>query len=1053
MRFVAESFAVSQLIKGTDRPSPYTRTVPISVTAVAYGRAATEHLSEQLSLLQSEDQFRRVDVVVNSPTAARALRRTIARGAGASVNVHVGLLADRARVIAEQALLASGRRRLTRSALTLVARDVVTELFPAHHLGHLLAQAEIIRCYGDLRRRMPEAIDRLAAAGIRQRDLGRVLVHLRERLAPYFFDDLDVLSSACQLLATKDILCSPTILHLPVGLSEEEVRFIAALSGATEVAVNLGQTGDRESDRYARRLLTSLERHGATCEIPDAQGESRNKPMFPSALSPLHFDVSRDSFIVAPDVESEVDHALRLVVEQLALGTAPQEIALAYTRRDPYADMLVGALDRSGIPFHGPSAHQLLTTGPARFLLCALGQNGAIYKRDTLLELAALSVSGIDGPGVVGEWDRVSRFTGLTEAEPNLWQATLREQSERSSRALVDESHERRSRARRSMRAAESFARFVALIGAEHEQMNALQSWEAIASWCENLLDRFWECDTTNAPADLVRERADVSGALRELARLDDIAPHPSLESFRVAFEAAMIRPSAPHGLGSVGVLLAPIDQVPGLDLELLVVLGAVEGHFPPREAPSPLLETSDRETIGFRDYDRDELASAGRLLVSAALRSARSSVVSVARVDDATGQPQAPSRLVAGWPSSKAPAAQEKLRLVARGALVPIGLDELETAVIADVGARSPGELFGHHLVRSSKLTDRLSLSVSRDLARFDRYSGRIARDGLTTALETRAIGPTTLETYAHCPFRYFSAHLLGIERVDAPERRFSIDPRDRGSLAHEVLERFVSSLLESPELDDESERELLASITASVFDRYERRGLTGKNVLWRYERRRLIALLEAERVADRARRHQLERIPIAVEHRFGYGDSPPVCISAGEHNVYFHGMIDRIDRDAHGRLFVTDYKTGQARGSESLDADPVARGRLLQLPVYALAAKAAFSPEERAEVSAAYRLLDRDGEERSVVLDNSTAERLSNVLETLVTGIERGIFPYHPGEVQNGTSENCRFCDFDVLCPSDRVRFWDLNRETADLVPYVALADGALTQSGGPT
>ena len=48
--------------------------------------------------------------------------------------------------------------------------------------------------------------------------------------------------------------------------------------------------------------------------------------------------------------------------------------------------------------------------------------------------------------------------------------------------------------------------------------------------------------------------------------------------------------------------------------------------------------------------------------------------------------------------------------------------------------------------------------------------------------------------------------------------------------------------------------------------------------------------------------------------------------------------GFADRIDLTDDGSVIVIDYKTGSARNFGGLDEDPVARGKLLQLPSTAL-------------------------------------------------------------------------------------------------------------------
>src|SRR5205814_3703873 len=118
------------------------------------------------------------------------------------------------------------------------------------------------------------------------------------------------------------------------------------------------------------------------------------------------------------------------------------------------------------------------------------------------------------------------------------------------------------------------------------------------------------------------------------------------------------------------------------------------------------------------------------------------------------------------------------------------------------------------------------------------------------------------------------------------------------------------------------------------------------------------------------------------------------------------FGGRVDRIDRSADGRkLVVLDYKTGSDRNYTVIDAeheehDIVARGELLQLPIYALAARAQFPDAEAAE--AYYWFVGQRGaiDMKGGPIDDVAAERFESVVRTIVDGIEEGLFPARPGD-----------------------------------------------------
>jgi RecB family exonuclease len=222
-------------------------------------------------------------------------------------------------------------------------------------------------------------------------------------------------------------------------------------------------------------------------------------------------------------------------------------------------------------------------------------------------------------------------------------------------------------------------------------------------------------------------------------------------------------------------------------------------------------------------------------------------------------------------------------------------------------------------------------------------------------------------------------------------------------------------------------------------VFGRYERLGRTGKRVLWELERRRLLRMLERERVEDERRVATTGRRPLVVEHVFGIGDAPAVTVQIGSRPVAFRGRIDRIDTVPASGLAVVDYKTGRADEFRRLRDDPVDRGRHLQLPIYAFAAQAAYPAAAADGITAAFRFVGQGSEEVEFVLDAAGSARFEEALGTILDQITAGLFPYHPGA--NG--ENCRFCDFDGLCPSSRASNWERARRAPGLAGYVALAE----------
>jgi hypothetical protein len=73
---------------------------------------------------------------------------------------------------------------------------------------------------------------------------------------------------------------------------------------------------------------------------------------------------------------------------------------------------------------------------------------------------------------------------------------------------------------------------------------------------------------------------------------------------------------------------------------------------------------------------------------------------------------------------------------------------------------------------------------------------------------------------------------------------------------------------------------------------------------------------------------------------------------------------------------------------------------------------------------------------------LDSDRLEAVEEFLRGLATTVARGVFPPNPGnESLSSFSSNCRFCDFDIVCPAERVGIWMRKCSAPEYDPYVSL------------
>jgi ATP-dependent helicase/nuclease subunit B len=88
-------------------------------------------------------------------------------------------------------------------------------------------------------------------------------------------------------------------------------------------------------------------------------------------------------------------------------------------------------------------------------------------------------------------------------------------------------------------------------------------------------------------------------------------------------------------------------------------------------------------------------------------------------------------------------------------------------------------------------------------------------------------AFSATRLERWADCPFKYFLENILNIAVLDPPEELLEIDPMERGSLLHRVLERFLNECSSAgivPAYGAPWQKKHLALLTGIAVDEFER-------------------------------------------------------------------------------------------------------------------------------------------------------------------------------------------------------------------------------------
>jgi RecB family exonuclease len=491
-------------------------------------------------------------------------------------------------------------------------------------------------------------------------------------------------------------------------------------------------------------------------------------------------------------------------------------------------------------------------------------------------------------------------------------------------------------------------------------------------------------------------------------------------------------------------VFVAPTAALRGLVFDVVLVPGLAENVFPGRIVEDPILLDVERMALAAGLETQVERTQAERLALRLAVGAARERVhLSYPRVDVEKARPRVPSFYaleVLRAAEGRLPGFDELGRRAERAAQARLGwpaperpedaIDEAEydlalLAPLLDADPETTAGTASYLLGANPHLARALRARARRWIRRWTPADGLVDPDPLARAalaahqLEARAFSATALQHFAVCPYKFFLYTIQRLEPRDEPAR-VEVDPLTRGSLTHDVQFRVLSRLRDDgrlplrPEdlpaayrilddvLDEEARRaaEQVAPAIPRVWDdgvdairadlhEWLRRHAEAPDgwVPWRFE-------LSFD-VADRDRAHA---DPASV------GQAVEVL-----GRLRLRGAIDLVERDAVGRLRVTDHKTGRATARAGV---VVGGGQVLQPVLYALAAERLLEAEV-----AAGRLYYCTGvggyEERVVPLDPTSRAHATAVIDTVAQALEQGFLPAAPAEPQT-----CAWCDYRPVC-----------------------------------
>ena len=983
-------------------------------------------LVEMVAAARSEDARAPLTILVGSNILGAHLRLTLAERLGGLFNVRFLTFAD----VAEA--LARGVGEGVGYAPRYADRIIVHELVSSGGVSRVFGAAAKARGFGDALRATfsdlaesgcsPEIARAIVGAGASTGRLGEMT---REVLSLYvrFRERIESLGGDTQS-AFHAALSGPVPPSLGTRIfaygfydfNEMQRRLLAHL--ARECAVSLFiPWGEGEAYRFVATTRKRLEESGFETAILPGTGEGMPAP--------------KPKLMNVPGEEQEIREIVRRILALAGdAGMRFGEIALVIPSVETYGALCREVFDEANVPYYlradSRSGRSAAAKG-ARGLLAMLG--GAIERRDLVEFLVSLPLRPAGERGGTSDhfalWVRKSAEAGL--AGERGWV--------KESAALVTRLALTAEKGVEERAALEAATEVDSLIGTI---VRALESARRESTWR----------DHATAFATLVRElfpesedRETVCGAIEGLSALDRTGSSVSFETFSLIAEAVLSEIGSSVGrFGGDGVNILTFAGARGLSFKAVFIPGLAERIFPTTVRQDPLLADHVRCELNaisggaiFLSTKADRLDEEA-LLFELARRSARDEIVcSYPRFEEGTGKERIPSsflRFIEAYSidgAHKAGLDHERISRVAPAArgVELLSVDELDfekaRGYAGGAGGALPDNIFfsrGARLVRGRWGTPTFTPYDGV-------FSSKGALAGLRAILEARKwrFAPTSLETYAGCPFDYFLTRILGVEVLEEPERMVSLAPRERGILIHRILARLFGELKERGLLPlsaapAEEVFGIADLVVTRILEEFPKTNPVGLPVFWEMDKRlvreSVRLLIEEERLEGDS------FVPSQFERSFGRDrDGVGVSCECGGRAVFFQGRIDRIDTAADGRFRVIDYKTGKLAGKDQ----DLAHGTALQLPIYLMAAARILGAEIRAG-EARYRHVGA-GEGRSTVafsgsLWDEGKAGFEKTIDVITRGIERGIF-FAPAD-----GEACRNCDVRIACPAGMPRLF---------------------------
>lgn len=829
----------------------------------------------------------------------------------------------------------------------------------------------------------------------------------------------------------EGLLENPLIVYGFYDLNGEQYNLVRSIS-ETSGAIFLTPFADGQEFRFARPLVERCRADGFEMISAEGSSGSRGKE-------------TRIELASVHNPEEEIREIAAKIFDHARRGTRFGEMAVILPPAFEIS-LVIDVFIEAGIPFFTMKRPLLETSRVARSVLRLCRILTRSFDRNDLVEFLVSAPIAHRG-NVNGDvdpfslWVRKSAEAGMTGEKG--WQ----HENGRLEKRLMEAA----GRGRESEETVAAIKMVGGLIGRILEARQMIASCRDWKSLSESIADLAGDLFEAGGETEAVKD------CVEEIGQLDHVDGPVSASLITAIVESALSRPWS--GTGSFpgeGVNILHMGRSRGLRFEIVFVPGLTEDSLPGSTARDPFFRDEDRDYVeqipGFdarfsrKSRRNEEMALMFNLACSSA---SKTLVCSHSRLEPGTGREKVPTSFLKyiGFRQDRPDTGPHPVysrvpggyaRVSSRG---PISEDEYFFSLDGENNS------LREKMLESSFFSRGIKASAARwtrgELTPYDGVlqspeAGRKLREIFSE--KDYDFSATSLERWARCPFTYFLKNILGVSPSEEPENMVTIDPLQRGTIVHYILENIYVEFEGKGLLPVSTGRrgEILdaaAEIIDACLSDYPLHEPVGIESFWNIEKSRIALAVKGYLESEMASTDDF--VPSRFEQAFGsgYGETP-VHMDCGSRKVGFHGRIDRVDL-ADGKYRVIDYKTGQLRGKDN----DMGGGVYLQLPVYLLAASHILGmPVARGR--AEYRRVASAAAVTSVVFDgerwDETGKQFSKILEKIVDSMEKGMFfPYPDGR-------GCSYCDLRSACPSSRRLFMEIKSGDGRYASYLEMRRG---------